>query len=209
MKRNETYVRVTALLCCLLLLFCLGAAYLPVHGEEAVYDSVIRLHVLANSDSEEDQTLKLQVRDPVLQTASSAMADCVTRDEARERLRKLMPERETAAKKTLREQGCTHDVRIALGEEVYPRRSYDGFCFPAGEYLSLRVMIGEAQGQNFWCVLFPPMCVSAAAVPKENAEEALISVGLSKDQYGIITETQNTKYRLRFRLLELIEEWLN
>ena len=67
-------------------------------------------------------------------------------------------------------------------------------------------MIGKSEGQNFWCVLFPPMCMSAASVPKESAEEALVSVGLSKDQYSIITETQNKKYRLRFRLLEVFEE---
>lgn len=206
MKSNQTYLRTVAVLCCLSLLLCLGAAYLPVHGEEAVYDAVIRLHVLANSDSDEDQALKMQVRDAVLALASEELSACTTKDQARQTLEGLLPALQAQAQNTLRTLGCEDTVQVTLGKEQYPTRSYDSFCFPSGEYLSLRVMIGEAQGQNFWCVLFPPMCMSAASVPKENAEEALISVGLTKDQYGIITETQNTKYRLRFRLLEVFEE---
>ncbi|MBQ7318880.1 MAG: stage II sporulation protein R [Clostridia bacterium] len=206
MIAKQTYSRLIAALCCLTLLLCLGAAYLPVHGEGAVYDAVIRLHVLANSDSAEDQALKMQVRDAVLSQASAQLSDCTTREQAKARLQALLPSLEQIAEQTLRASGCEDNVIVTLGEESYPTRSYDGFCFPAGNYLSLRVMIGKSEGQNFWCVLFPPMCMSAASVPKESAEEALISVGLSKDQYSIITETQNKKYRLRFRLLEVFEE---
>lgn len=211
MKTSNQYihphVHIIAVLCCFALIFSLGAVYLPVHGEKKIYDAVIRLHVLANSDSEEDQTLKLLVRDEVLSVTSAAMSDCTDRDEAAARLNELIPMLESAAQKVLKANGCEDTVCIVMGEESYPRRSYDSFCFPAGEYLSLRVLIGNAQGQNFWCVLFPPMCMSAASVPKEEAEEALISVGLSKDQYSIITETENKKYRLRFRFLEVLEDW--
>ncbi len=176
---------------------------LPIHGEEEIYDAVIRLHVLANSDSEEDQALKLQVRNTVLQTLEAPLRDCNDRAEAVKTLQPLIPQLQAAAEQTLREHGCSDKVHVTLSEEQYPRRSYDSFCFPAGEYLSLRVMIGAAEGQNFWCVLFPPLCLSAATVEREEAEEEFISVGLSKDQYGIITESKNTKYRLRFKFLEI------
>lgn len=187
------------------LLICLGAMYLPVHGEEDVYDAVIRLHVLANSDSDEDQSLKMQVRDAVLTRATEALDGCADRDEAARRLTDIIPSLTATAEETLRQANCDDSVRVTLSKEQYPTRNYESFCFPAGEYLSLRVMIGEAEGQNFWCVLFPPLCMTAATVSKETAEQEFIAVGLTPNQYGIITETQNTKYKLRFKLLETLQ----
>lgn len=182
--------------------------FLPVHGESGVYDAVIRLHVVANSDSEQDQALKLAVRDAVLEVASERLAACESRAEAAERLESILPELETIAEQTLAEHGCELPVRVVLGEEQYPTRNYESFSFPAGEYLSLRVLIGESAGQNFWCVLFPPLCTSAATVTRERAEDEFIAVGLSKEQYGIITETDSTQYKIRFRLLEVLEPLL-
>ena len=189
----------------LALLIGLGAVYLPVHGEQDVYDAVIRLHVLANSDSDEDQSLKMQVRDAVLTRATEALDDCADRDEAARRLTDIIPSLTATAEETLRQANCDDSVRVTLSKEQYPTRNYESFCFPAGEYLSLRVMIGKAEGQNFWCVLFPPLCMTAATVSKETAEEEFIAVGLTPNQYGIITETQNTKYKLRFKLLETLQ----
>ena len=179
---------------------------LPIHGESDIYDAVLRLHVIANSDTEEDQALKLQVRDAVLGVTTSVLADCDTREQAIATLEQHMDELQQAAEQVIAAQGYAYEVTLLLGEEQYPTRSYESFCFPAGEYVSLRVMIGAAQGQNFWCVLFPPLCMSAASARKTQAEEELIAVGLSRDQYAIITETQQTKYRLRFKILEVVEQ---
>ena len=200
---------ILTLILSLALLTVLGAIYLPVHGEGDIYDAVIRLHVLANSDSQEDQALKLQVRDVVLAVTTETLDGCADRAEASARLQAIIPALTETAEQTLRQNGCADSVSILLGEEEYPTRNYESFCFPAGEYLSLRVMIGEAQGQNFWCVLFPPLCMSAATVEKEQAEEEFIAVGLSKDQYAIITETEDTKYKLRFKFLEALQDWLS
>ena len=189
----------------LALLIGIGAVCLPVHGEQDVYDAVIRLHVLANSDSDEDQSLKMQVRDAVLTRATEALDGCADRDEAARRLTDIIPSLTATAEETLRQANCDDSVRVTLSKEQYPTRNYESFCFPAGEYLSLRVMIGKAEGQNFWCVLFPPLCMTAATVSKEAAEEEFIAVGLTPNQYGIITETQNTKYKLRFKLLETLQ----
>ena len=190
-------------------LILLGTTYLPVHGEAQIYDAVIRLHVIASSDSEEDQALKMQVRDAVLAVTTEALDGCADRDTAAKRLQALIPTLTQTAEERLRHEGCEDSVSVTLSREEYPTRSYESFCFPSGEYLSLRVMIGEAKGQNFWCVLFPPLCMTAATVSKEEAEEEFIAVGLSKDQYAIITETENTKYKLRFKLLETVRGWLH
>jgi stage II sporulation protein R len=199
---------VTAVVLLIAALALLGIAYLPVHGEEQIYDAVIRLHVIANSDSVEDQAIKMQVRDAVLSVTTQELDGCDDRAEAAARLTNLIPALTATAEQALRKEGYEDSVTITLSEEEYPTRSYESFCFPSGVYLSLRVMIGKAQGQNFWCVLFPPLCMSAATVGKEQAEEEFISVGLSKDQYAIITETENTKYKLRFKFLETLQGWL-
>ena len=198
-----------AIVAILVILFVVS--YLPVHGEEAIYDTVVRLHVLANSDSEEDQALKLRVRDAVLEVTTPLVEGCGTQAEAIAAIEGGMEDIRAAAQRVIDDVGRTDDVSVLLGEEEYPTRTYDSCCFPAGEYVSLRVCIGEAEGQNWWCVLFPPLCLTAASASASDAEgneEAFISVGLNRDQYGIITETQNTKYKIRFKLLETVEGWL-
>ncbi|MBE6546718.1 MAG: stage II sporulation protein R [Ruminococcaceae bacterium] len=182
---------------------------LPIHGEDALYANVLRLHVLANSDTEEDQALKLKVRDAVLKASEPILADASSRDEALRRVSSHLPLLEAAAKEAILAAGRTDSVHLELGEEVYPTRSYESFCFPSGSYTSLRVIIGEGEGQNWWCVLFPPMCLSAASKPNGQAQEdAYISVGLTGEQYRMITQTDQPTYSVRFRLLEVIEESL-
>ena len=182
----------------LLALFCL-----PIHGEEEIYDTVVRLHVLANSDSDEDQALKLEVRDALLAVTAPALEDCGSQEEAVAILTPMLDELQQTATDVVKAAGYDYDVHVSLGKESYPRRVYENCCFPAGEYVSLRVGIGEAEGQNWWCVLFPPLCLSAASA--KNTEDAFLSVGLNKDQYGIITETGKTKYKIRFKLLETFQ----
>lgn len=183
----------------------LFAGLMPVHGEDEIYDAVIRLHVLANSDTAEDQALKLEVRDAVLEVTAPLLEGCTDRAEAAALLESSMGDIQTAAEQVIADAGRTDAVTILLNEEDYPERNYDSFCFPAGSYLSLRVCIGEAAGQNWWCCLFPPLCLGAASVPADEAEESFLEVGLTPEQYKIITETDNPGYKIRFKLLELFE----
>lgn len=176
----------------------------PVHGEEKVYDSVVRLHVLANSDSEADQARKLCVRDAVLAVTVPLLQDCQTRDEAEILLREQEQDLLAAAHQALTENGGDEAVSIFLDTESYPERTYDSLCFPAGEYLSLRICIGEAAGQNWWCCLYPPLCLGAASVSREQAEEQFVAAGLTPSQYRVITECDRPVYRARFKLLELL-----
>lgn len=177
----------------------------PVHGEEQIYDTVVRLHVLANSDSDEDQALKLRVRDAVLEVTAPLLTDCKTQDEAKECLEAHADEIRAAAEGVIAAEGRTDTVSILLDREEYPERDYDSFCFPAGTYLSLRVCIGEAEGQNWWCCLFPPLCLGTATASTKDAEEEFIAVGLTPSQYKIITESEKPVYKVRFKILEVFQ----
>ena len=194
----------------IVLLFLLGLfSILPIHGEQEIYESVVRLHVLANSDSQEDQALKLKVRDEVLRVTEPLLTGCESRGEAEQILEQHMEEIEAAAQAVVREQGYEYPVSVLLGKEEYPTRNYENCCFPSGTYLSMRVCIGDAEGQNWWCVLFPPLCLSAASAEDEQSnEEAFISVGLTGEQYRVITQTDQVKYRIRFKILESVQDLL-
>ena len=194
------FEKIIVLLCVFVL--CMAICnVLPIHGEEKIYESVVRLHVLANSDSEEDQALKLKVRDAILAYTSPRVIDSASREEAISILQGELEAIKEVARQVVFENGYDYSVDVTLTLEDYPTRNYESMSFPSGEYVSLRVLIGEAEGQNWWCVLFPPLCLSAASEKSDN-EDAFIAVGLNSDQYKIITETQNTKYYLRFKILE-------
>lgn len=153
---------------------------------------LVRLHVIAASDSEEDQAAKLEMRDRVLAILSPALADCETQAEAAAVIREHTPELEALG-----------DVTVTVTEEYYPTREYDGFALPAGEYLSLQVRMEEALGQNWWCVVFPPLCTEALAEPAEDAFYAL-----TDEESGLITG-ENSGYVLRFRVVEWWEKLKN
>ena len=182
-----------------LLTLCL--AVLPIHGEAEIYDGVVRLHVLASSDSAEDQALKLKVRDAVLEYTGTLLASVDSPEDAEALLSQRLGEVKSVAESALRLEGSELSVSVELGRETYPTRSYADCCFPSGEYTSLRIMLGEARGENWWCVLFPPMCLSAAS-----EEQTAIQAGLTDEQYRLITESDRVRYKLRFKLLELVEE---
>ena len=204
MKKSKWNELEVALL--VLLAVCLLTGAAALRRQDDLQQKMIRLHVVANSDSERDQALKLQVRDKVLDFTEQTMRSAESREAANEALRASLPEIERMAEDTLLESGCADSVEARLEPAEFPLKAYDGFRLPAGEYMALRVLIGEAEGQNWWCCLFPPLCLSAATAKQDN-EDAFIRVGLTKDQYGIITETGKTKYKVRFKILEVLEDW--
>ena len=180
-------------------------AILPIHGEAGIYDNVIRLHVLANSDSDEDQALKLVVRDAVLAETEALLFDVSDRAEAQSVLESSLPRIKAVAERAIASAGKSAPVSVTLTDEEYPTREYEQLAFPAGKYLSLRVMIGEAEGRNWWCVLFPPLCLTAATDAREQ-ETVCLAAGLTGEQYRLIADTDSTKYKLRFKILEVAEE---
>ena len=187
-----------------------AVGFLPVHGESEIYDTVVRLHVIANSDTSEDQNLKMAVRDEVLAVINPAVQNCKSQEEAIAEIGKVEDELTRRAKAVIENSGYDYDVDIEICREKYPTRDYGDFVFPSGEYVSVKIKIGKARGENFWCCLYPPLCMSAAtSVSGEYMDDAFIQAGLTGEQYKVITETGVVKYRVRFKILEVVEEIFN
>lgn len=164
--------------------------------QESISSSLIRLHVLAVSDDDYEQALKLRVRDEVLAYLESKLESAEDVGQARKLLQSELSGIERAAANAAEGRR----VSVTLTQEYYPTREYEGFTLPAGRYDSLRVTLGEGKGHNWWCVVFPPLCLSAAE--RTEALEAM-----EREDVGIVTESEG--YEIRFRLVELWGELLN
>ena len=197
------------ILICSLLAGLLAAALwtgTAAHGaQRELAGKLIRLHVIADSDSPEDQALKLTVRDAVLERAEALLRAAADLEEARQRLEGELPALEALAEETLARQGCRLPVRAELSWEQYPTRTYETFSLPAGRYLSLRLTIGRGAGQNWWCVVFPPLCTAAA---EEDLGAAAESAGLTREEIGLIT-AETAGYAVRFKAVEWVEALLS
>lgn len=176
-----------------------GAWAANTQGELA--DRVVRLHVIANSDAEEDQALKLQVRDAVLARTEAILRASADREEAESWLAAALPELERLAEETVAASGFDYGVTAELAETSFPTKDYDGFSLPAGRYLALRLVIGQGTGQNWWCVVFPPLCTAAASEVPETA----LAAGLTEDQVSLMTG-EDDGYVLKFKVVEWWEE---
>ena len=176
------------------------SGYALTAEQRALADKLVRLHVVANSDSKTDQAVKLQVRDAVLAETRRLLADETDPIPA---LRAGLPAIEAAANRTLAGAGSTDRAAVSLGPELFPTRDYETFSLPAGRYTALRVTIGEGQGHNWWCVVFPPLCLSASAGELEAAAQA---AGLSDGEIALITG-ESGGYELKFKALEWLEQF--
>lgn len=177
----------------LLLALCVSlSAGIWAEAKEAdISSSLIRLHVIAVSDDAEEQAIKLRVRDEVLECISPELENARDVSDAEVIVKANLEKIRTAAEKA--SEG--RKVKVTLGEEYYPTRNYEKFSLPAGKYTSLRVILGEGEGHNWWCVVFPPLCISAA-----EQEAALDAMG--EDEKALLTEADGG-YVIKFRILEL------
>lgn len=171
-------------------------------SESALADRVLRLHVVANSDSDSDQARKLLVRDAVLAEAAPLLEGAEGRQEAEAALSGHLDELAQAGADALSRTGRSDPVTVTLADQWFPTKEYDGFSLPAGQYRALKVTIGEGKGRNWWCVVFPPLCL--ASVSEQGVETAAEGV-LSEDQIALITG-QDGGYVLKFRLIEWWQE---
>lgn len=167
--------------------------------QEALAAEVIRLHVIAASDSAEDQALKRQVRDAVLEEAAPLLVGAVQRTEAERVLRAHLSVLQERAQETVVAAAHSDAVQVFLTEERYPTRDYGTFSLPGGTYLSLRVVIGAGAGHNWWCVVFPPLCAASSVTELEES-------GLSEEDVALITQS-DAEYVLKFKSIELWESW--
>ena len=164
----------------------------------AVRSKVLRLHVIANSDSAEDQALKLKVRDALLLQGKEVFSSGSTKESAEQAACKNLQSFLQTAEKTIRENGKDYSVCVSVGKSSFPTRTYENITLPAGEYDALRVVIGEGKGKNWWCVMFPPLCLPAAERRQELSD--VLSDG------GQALVESKPKYEIRFWLIEKIEQ---
>lgn len=167
-----------------------------------ISESVFRLHVIANSDSQEDQNLKYIVRDNLLSYMNEICANVNNKAEAIEIAKQNEAEFKQIAIQTIQEQGYSYDVNISIGSFEFPTKQYGDISLPAGYYDALRVEIGEAKGQNWWCVMFPPLCfvdISSGIVPEESKE--LIQNNLNEEEFALVSD-HNPEIQFKFKLLE-------
>ena len=169
-----------------------------------VKEDVVRLHILANSNSEIDQEVKLKVRDALLETNASILSDSVTKENAKEHFESSKEILLKTAKKTLKENGFNYNVKITLQEEYFNTRTYGNLTFPAGQYTALKVVLGNGEGKNWWCVMFPPLCVPAADGLETNETTADYLT-----QSGEKIVNGGEKYIIKFKFLEIYEEFRN
>ena len=159
---------------------------------------VLRLHVIANSDTSVDQNLKLRLRDYILQEGKDIFNGSVNVENAVEKIEPVLPELEKSAKAFVTQAGFDYDVKITLSNEYFTTRTYETVTLPAGKYLALRVVIGSGEGHNWWCVMFPPMCVPAA--DKKDEIENVFS------EKEIKLVESKPKYEPRFKVVEIYEQ---
>ena len=185
----------------LLLALVFSAATGLERQQQRISDSMIRLHVVASSDDPEDQDIKLKVRDAVLAEAQTLLQNATDREDAMACLRGALPALEKTANTTLRQLGAADSAVVTLKRELFGTRYYDQFTLPGGYYEALRVTIGEGDGKNWWCVVYPQLCMPAAT--ESDAVPAMGTLSQSDAQL-----LEDGEIRFRFRCLELLENLL-
>ncbi len=180
----------------LLTLFCVGVL---LADAVTLRNDVVRLHVIANSDSEQDQRIKLAVRDTILSYLQQDVAELDNAGQAKEYLRARLPKLEELANRTLTELGSSDRAVVLLTAEAFDVRQYDTFSLPSGIYDSLRVEIGQAQGRNWWCVVFPGLCLPTT---EEGFEDVAASAGFSESLVSTLTAKEG--YEVRFYFLDCL-----
>lgn len=166
---------------------------------DGIRDKMLRMHVIANSDTKEDQELKLKVRDAVLSKGKEIFDGSVTAQEAEKKITPYIDELENTAKEVINDEGFDYDVNVTVQNEYFKTRIYDNsVTLPAGYYTAVKVVIGEGKGQNWWCIMFPPMCLPAADA------ECNISDVLNYNENNIVSNGE--KYKFKFKIVEICEE---
>ncbi len=201
MKKNFKMVIILSFLLFIYISIC--AISYAQNVSTDIANSVFRLHVIANSNSKEDQDLKYVVRDNLLNYMNSICKDCKTKQEAILVAEQNIDTFEQIASNTVQEQGYSYAVKVNIGNFEFPTKNYGDISLPAGYYDALKVEIGEAKGQNWWCVMFPPLCfvdISSGVVPDESKE--LMKEDLSEEEFALISEQSDQQIQFKFKLLE-------
>lgn len=168
--------------------------------QEDLQDNLIRLHIIANSDSGEDQAVKLRVRDAVLDKMREE-----TENKSRNEIIKSLDEIEKTANRVLEENCFDYTASAVYGKFYFPKKEYRGMTLPAGEYYGVRIVLGNGNGHNWWCVMYPPLCVSENEAGLDQQASELLQNSLNHQTYDIVTKSDK-KVVVKFKTVELVQE---
>ncbi|MBR2413142.1 MAG: stage II sporulation protein R [Clostridia bacterium] len=194
--RNSYFCAAISLLCAIAVCMCSTCVYAQTCSQ--VREDVLRLHVIANSDSEKDQNIKLLVRDRLLEVGASCFENAENREQAVKKVQQANEVLTNAANRVLSSHGMNYTATITLKKEYFETRTYDNITLPAGMYLAVCAVLGEGQGKNWWCVMFPPLCLPAVTKQEEFA--------LFDEENGAVLAAEDG-YEIRFKIVELFEKW--
>ena len=197
-------------ICHVLIALCIGvsitygfSAYAQ-KTEKSIAENLIRLHVIANSDSDADQSLKYAVRDAIVEEVGGLFADNSDIDETKSELYDNMDNIKAIAQRVIRENGYGYNAELIMGKSDFPTKVYGNVTLPAGTYEALKVVIGEGAGQNWWCVLFPPLCFVDAATAEMPAESSeILKSSLTDEEYEMITKSGDFPVKVKFKAYEM------
>lgn len=203
---SNSKIKRCTLLIILLFIYTIICAFSYVNAVSTnIENSVFRLHVIANSDSPEDQNLKYIVRDKVLEYINTISSNTTSKEDVISLVIENINQIQKVAEDTIYENGYNYSVTLNIGNFAFPTKTYGDISFPAGFYDALKIEIGEAKGQNWWCVMFPPLCfvdVTSGIVPEESKET--IKDNLSEEEYKLLSENSND-INFKFKVVEMFQ----
>lgn len=204
MKKNiKTLNKILILILLFLLYIFVSSLSYANKISKNLSNEVFRLHVIANSDSADDQNLKLLVRDNVIKYMNVICKDSSSKEETIQIVNNHLEEFRTIANNTITQNGYSYEANVKVGNFEFPTKQYGDISFPAGYYDALKIKIGKAQGQNWWCVLYPSLCfidMSTGIVPEESKEE--LKDNLTDEEYTLISEHDTPTIKFKFKLVE-------
>ena len=204
---NFKFKRFFILLILLILYTFVSACYYSNAVCSDISDNVFRLHVISNSDSSADQELKYIVRDSIIGYINKISSSATSKEEVLQIAKSNISEIQSIAINTVRKEGYDYSVNVEVGNFVFPKKTYGDIAFPPGYYDALKVEIGEAKGQNWWCVMFPPLCfvdVTSGIVP--DASKLKMQENLSEEEYKLISQ-ENANVKVKFKIVEVLQNF--
>ena len=189
-------------------IFIFTCAYSYVSAiSDNLYNSVFRLHIIANSDSEEDQNLKYIVRDNIINYMNNECKGLKTKSDVIKYAKTHLNEINNIAEATVKENGFNYPITVEIGNFEFPTKNYGDISFPSGSYDALRVKIGNGSGKNWWCVMFPPLCFvdTTNGIVPDSSKESL-QESLSEENYKIVSDTESSNITIKFKILEFFEK---
>ena len=203
-KSNLNIIKKIFILFTLLLLYMCISAYSYVYSvSKDLSSNVFRLHVIANSDSKEDQDLKYKVRDNLINYMNTLCSDCSNKEEIIKLAQNNIENFKTIAKNTIEADGFDYDANVEIGNYAFPTKTYGDISFPSGNYDAIRIKIGKAEGKNWWCMLYPSLCfvdITSGIVPDESKEN--LKESLTNEEYNLVSDSNKVSYSFKFKIIE-------